>query len=332
MRSDIQPELSVVVTSRNDDHGGNLLHRMQVFVDAFLALSHKYQLACELVVVEWNPPRDVKRLADELVWPTSWKTVTVRFIEVTSEQCDRLPDSDRMPLPQFEAKNVGIRRARGRYILATNFDILYTEQLIAFLASGKLSQDCFYRVDRYDLGKDVPLGIPVEEQLKFCEEHVVRIYAFNGEYEIAKRAGAFQFVRNAVKLIWKIRRWGARDKIHTNACGDFTLMAKQHWHNLRGYPEIGSHAYVDGLICYMAASMGLRQVILNSPMRVYHQEHNLGFSELAKQPHAIQRRVMDYQQYRSWCINMLRSGQPKIFNDEKWGLGYEDLAEHTIID
>jgi hypothetical protein len=30
------PYLSVVVTARNDDHGGNLLGRMQVFVDAWI--------------------------------------------------------------------------------------------------------------------------------------------------------------------------------------------------------------------------------------------------------------------------------------------------------
>jgi len=31
-----QPELSIVVTARNDNHGGNLLHRMQIFVNGIL--------------------------------------------------------------------------------------------------------------------------------------------------------------------------------------------------------------------------------------------------------------------------------------------------------
>ena len=331
MRNSTQPELSIVVTSRNDDHGGNLSHRMRIFVEGLAALTHKYHLNCELVIVEWNPPVDAKRLADELVWPISRKTVFVRVIEVPPELHARLPNTGRMQLPQFEAKNVGIRRARGQYVLATNLDILFSEQLVAFLASGKLRPDCFYRVSRYDVGTEVPLGIPVEEQLEFCAKHVVRTFASNGTCEIAKKREAFRVLSNVLKLIQKIRPWHSRDRIHTNACGDFTLMEKQHWHTLHGYPEIASHAYVDGLICYMAASMGLRQVILHDPMRVYHQEHDLGFRELLQQPYAANRPVMDYQQYRTWCVDMLRSGQPKIFNDEGWGLGREDLVERTLI-
>ena len=50
------PYLSVVVTARNDDHGGNLLGRMQVFVDAWISQAKRHNLSSELIVVEWNPP------------------------------------------------------------------------------------------------------------------------------------------------------------------------------------------------------------------------------------------------------------------------------------
>jgi hypothetical protein len=331
MVKSVQPELSVVVASRNDDHGGNLIHRMQVFAGGLLGLCNKYQLGCELVVVEWNPPSDHKSLADELIWPNYGKTATVRFIEVPPEFHVRLPDADRMPLPQFEAKNVGIRRANGRYVLATNADILFSEPLMAALASGKLSPDCFYRATRYDVNKEIPLRIRVEEQLQFCEKHAARIYALDGTHETRRKATLSQLMNYIVKRIREIPPWGIKDRIHTNACGDFTLMAREHWHDLRGYPEIGSHAYVDGLICYMAASKGLRQMIFPSPMRIYHQEHGLGFDELIRQPHASPRPVMDYQKYRTWCVEMLHSKHPKITNDEGWGLGRETLMERTIL-
>ena len=57
------PLLSVVVVSRNDDHGGNLLYRMQMFVSGFLEQAKRYALSSELVIVEWNPPPDRPRLA-----------------------------------------------------------------------------------------------------------------------------------------------------------------------------------------------------------------------------------------------------------------------------
>ena len=327
----MQPELSIVVASRNDDHGGNLLHRMQVFADGLLALCNKYQLGCELVVIEWNPPVNHKSLAEELLWPKYEKMATVRFIQVPPELHARLPNADSMPLPQFEAKNVGIRRAKSRYVLATNADVLFSEQLIVALAPGKLSPDCFYRAFRYDVEREVPLGIPVEEQLQYCAKHATRIYDLDGTHGIKEKGGTSLLVRNTVGLIRKVRPWGVKDRIHTNACGDFTLMAREHWHDLCGYPEIGSHAYVDGLICYMAASKGLRQIIFPSPMRVYHQEHDLGFNELMRQPDVGQRPLVDYQRYRRWCVEMLRSKQPKLFNDDEWGLGRETLVERTII-
>lgn len=331
MRNSANPELSIVVASRNDDHGRNLLHRMQVFIDALLALCYKYRLNWELLVVEWNPPLDAKRLADELIWPTYRDAATVRFIEVPPGLHARLPYADRFPLPQFEAKNVGIRRARGQYILATNFDIVFSEELIANLSSEKLSPDCFYRVFRYDVENKVPLGLPVEDQLQFCAKNAVRKYALNGTQEVKEGTKRFQPVRDILKLIEKVQQWRTRDNIYTNACGDFTLMLRRQWHDLRGYPEIGSHAYTDGLICYMAASKGLRQVILRDPMCIYHQEHDLGFGDLMKKSHATQPPMMDYQQYRRCCIEMLRSKQPKIFNDEGWGLGGETLVERVVI-
>ena len=36
------------------------------------------------------------------------------------------------------AKNVGIRRARGRFMLATNIDIIFSNELVDWLASGPL--------------------------------------------------------------------------------------------------------------------------------------------------------------------------------------------------
>ena len=63
------PYLSVVATARNDDHGGNLLGRMQTFVNALLAQCREHQLAAELILVDWNPPPDRPPLHEALRWP-----------------------------------------------------------------------------------------------------------------------------------------------------------------------------------------------------------------------------------------------------------------------
>jgi hypothetical protein len=63
------PYLSLVATARNDNHGGNLLRRMQIFVDAWINQAKRHNLPCELILVEWNPPPDKPKLAEALRWP-----------------------------------------------------------------------------------------------------------------------------------------------------------------------------------------------------------------------------------------------------------------------
>src|ERR1035441_681609 len=123
------PYLSVVVTARNDDHGGNLLRRMQVFVDAWINQAKRHNLSSELIVVEWNPPAGRRRLADALRWPGDTGPCDVRILEVPPEVHARYRHAAALPLYQMIAKNVGIRRARGEFILATNIDLLFSHEL-----------------------------------------------------------------------------------------------------------------------------------------------------------------------------------------------------------
>ncbi len=77
-----EPYLSLVVAARNDDHGGNMLARMQGMLDSWIGQAERYGLQSEIVVVEWNPPADRPRLKDSLRWPSQPKYCEVRLIEV----------------------------------------------------------------------------------------------------------------------------------------------------------------------------------------------------------------------------------------------------------
>src|ERR1051326_1032574 len=112
------PLLSVVATARNDDHGGNLLHRMQIFVDAWISQAKRHGLSSELILVEWNPPRERESLSEALRWPADTAPCEVRIVEVPPELHARYRHAAALPLYQMIAKNVGIRRARGKFVLA----------------------------------------------------------------------------------------------------------------------------------------------------------------------------------------------------------------------
>jgi hypothetical protein len=162
-RSADTPLLSVVATSRNDDHGGNLTARMQLFVDGLADQAERFGTPIELVLVEWNPPANRRPLPATLRWPGT-DQFEPRVVTVPREIHQSLPNADRLPLFQMIGKNVGIRRSRADFILATNIDILLSDELFAFLPKG-LKPNAMYRADRRDVKADLerlPLPTPAE--------------------------------------------------------------------------------------------------------------------------------------------------------------------------
>jgi hypothetical protein len=198
-----QPYLSVVATTRNDDHGGDALHRTQLFLDALAAQCERHGLDTELVLVEWNPPADRPGLRDALRWPEPGDHFEARIVEVPEAIHNRLENSDQLPLFQMIAKNVGIRRARGSFVLATNIDLIFSDELMQFLAERHLDPELVYVTDRSDVDFGLPAA-PIDEQLAWCESHLVRVNRREGTYDAA--TGRFYRIYETPFPIW-LGRW-----------------------------------------------------------------------------------------------------------------------------
>lgn len=317
-----QPYISFVVGARNDSYGGDFLNRMQTFLDSLLWGIDKYGLSAELVIVEWNPPADRLPLLEALDWSTDLQPDVVRIIEVPPGIHNSLANSSEMPFFEFVAKNAGIRRARGEFILVTNADIILSDELMCFLASEQLSPNEFYRVDRHDVACAIPPGISITDRVKFCRKNTSSVQKLDGVVDT--RESTFVQVGKRVITAAKAARHGQlrrnrseAERLHTRASGDFFLMSREHWHGLRGYPELSTHSYIDGYICFMASSAGLHQRIVKKPACVFHQEHH--------RTEAQDRPWTDYAQYLEQGKAMLEQGYPTIFNGENWGLGDIDL-------
>jgi len=337
--------LSIVVVSRNDDHGGNLIYRMQLFVTGLLEQARRHNLNSELVIVEWNPPPDRPRLAQALEWPKKAGPCAVRIIEVPPEIHRRFKHSDGLPLFQMIGKNVGIRRALGRFVLATNIDILFSDEIVRFFASGQLMTGHMYRVDRYDVPSDIPDGVSIDEQLVYCRQNILRINTRGGT-RILKNGDsvAKPLRRQLFFLAYRTKQWLRHEEraLHTNACGDFTLMAREHWSAVHGYAEFEMYSlYLDGLLCYAAHCAGAREMILRNPMRIYHIEHSagsgwspgIGGELMNKRLSAAGIPQLNPDQYYAWERQMRRQRQPITFNEgERWGLANESLPEIVITE
>lgn len=541
---EIRPYISVVVTSRNDDHGGSLLNRTQAFVNGWIGQCKRHGLASELIMVDWNPPSDRPPLMQALNWPADTSPCDVRFIQVPPEVHRRYKHAEAMPLYQMIAKNVGIRRARGNFVLATNIDIIFSDELVQYLAEERLDSSRMYRIDRHDVMSEVPANGTVDDQLAYCKSHLIRVNAREGTFDLTPdglralsaediadsdsgisfgagwhgvepysprevfrwmgndaevmigssdlpasslvfdlepgpgagaeplwlqavaddgrvvteaevrtrtrfevdlssgvgivrsfrlhvlggglplahdpralnlrvlrcawvRSGRMMSdrtkrrLRNSsgrpaywarIKGLWmqlmyvltrlgeedppvhfavtvspRVRSWArfyirvggftglltgglrrlhsprkqapacvsAPEFLHTNACGDFTLMARERWMDLRGYPEFDTYSFnIDSVLCYAAHHGGAREEVLNDPMRIYHIEHGTGSGWTPEGQAKLFDRLrtkgiswLGYRELVGWAEQMRRFDCPMIFNRENWGLADLEPAE-----
>jgi len=250
-----------------------------------------------------------------------------------------------MPIFEYIAKNVGIRRAGGDFVLVTNPDILFSAELIEYLASQKLSQKSVYRADRFDVRELIPLEYTSEQQLDFCDRHAFQVHTYRKNLSIEEYRQSHQNLPLLTMIrvfLYKQRRFlynqitGRVDKksdhkniyknlskLHTNAAGDFMLIARQGWHEFRGFPEFATHSHIDSYACALAVAIGLKQVILKDPRIIYHQEHDR--SEHAKRP------LTDFDKFVDIAEPMLQNKQPEISNKDNWGFGDLEFRENYVI-
>src|SRR6185312_12005872 len=126
----------------------------------------------------------------------------VRIVEVPAELHGRLQHADRLPLFQMIGKNVGIRRARGTFVLATNIDILLSDDLMELLAKRHLDPKRVYRVDRVDVPAEIEPSWSTERQLAFCRDKAIRINYYDSTVDLV--TGARYRIYNDVPLILRL--------------------------------------------------------------------------------------------------------------------------------
>ncbi|MFZ2889063.1 hypothetical protein [Sulfuricurvum sp.] len=217
-----------------------------------IELLERYELESEIIMVDYNPPADRALLKDILHLNGNRKYVSVRFIEVPNSIHTAYPQSDKMPMNNMVARNAGIRRARGEFILSTGIDVIFSTEMIAFFAHKNLDRNSSYRTSRIDVAQCVSAyAQDIDKLMESCRNNIIDVH-FN------TNPGYF----------------GDTDlpALHTNNCGDFQLLHRDVWNNLCGYPEIdliGTHA--DTIFSYMAWLYGAKEKVLRE--HFYHIDH-----------------------------------------------------------
>ena len=291
------PYLSIVMASRNDNHGGDLNERTQNCISSLSEQAGRFGLSVEIVMVEWNPPKD----RPELKTVIDGCGLNIRYIIVPHEIHSRYGQHKRFPLYQMIAKNAGIRRARGQFVLATNVDILFSDEIIEYLSRHDLHKGLLYRAYRYD---SKPGAKTVDE----AKNSLIRI---NLSY---------------------------KDELCTNACGDFQLMHKDDWFDLRGYYEKDLFSiHLDSLLEYHAVCNGIQEIVLKPPKVVYHVEHTGGWVpgiEQSKEYNRMNDNAIKKLSYDDFLriVSLMEKQECRFdYNNSNWGLVNDKLEEVDIV-
>jgi len=259
-----KPYISVVIVGRNDGYGDDFVGRINTFVRSLDHQVAQYKGIFELIIVEWNPVGDYAPLADVI---DDTQHLPVRVITVSKDLHDTI--GSEYPVLEFYGKNAGIRRARGEFVLVTNPDILFTQQLVDEIAKKRLRLDTVYRTDRYDFTTTGIKDIASADLIDFAVRNTFVVHA------MANQTSVSETVHENERTLDLLPQSGITPGVwHTNGCGDFMLAAKEVFFTVRGMYETIEHRWhVDSISLMRFETAQIKQHVFVSPLCIFHQHH-----------------------------------------------------------
>lgn len=230
------PRIAAVVVGRNDDYMPDFALRLRATVEGNL-----HHLLREGILVEWNPPPERELLASALTRTFPQVKAYVVAPAIHADLC-RHPH---LPLLEYHAKNVGLRRAAADWILATNADVALAPDALRTLRRGLQRPDEVWTAQRVDI--PWPEGRRQSLRLRDCTR--------------------FRRIIPYVEL----------------GTGDFLLASRELWQRARGYDESLVRHRI-GCDARGAGQLRAHGATLRRAGRVLHLSHPTSCTE-SIQPH-----------------------------------------------
>lgn len=279
---DASPRLSLVLTGRNDGYGGDFHARLV----RTLRFNHRELVARgithEVVFIEWAPPPDRASLRDVLFGAApeldrevfAWYVVDPMYQTVLSL-------NPRLEYLEFLAKNVGVRRARGRFVLTSNCDVYLGRRVLDAIGGDELKARVLYRAPRHDLDLSTT-SVP--------------------EWEMLEDPGNLAGPAHVLK-----------PPFMGSATGDFAMLDRDSFHEIRGFNEVYRVARIgiDRNLLVKVLSSGFTIADIGGP--VYHENHEGSYR---LNPRAYEGRETE----APWGDRRWHSGGVSYVNPATWGL------------
>ena len=236
---DPTPYTSIVVVGRNDNFSKNFLERSQNFLSQLEDNFKKVPLASfELIYVDYAGSPTDPPLREVLEIPKYLKN-RVRFIEVPLSFHMELKTALNTTIPFLEyiAKNIGIRRAKGEFIITTNPDDLLSPDLFEQIAKRQFNTGFFYRALRNDLKENWTTQYTMEN----LHNAMGSVTAIRSKLDVKERCRTFSYFDMIVSM-------ETFDE-NANLCGsgDFIMLSRDLWAAVDGFNEYPANPNVDAV-------------------------------------------------------------------------------------
>jgi len=193
---------SVILSSRNDNYGGNLHKRTT------MSLTSLIETHDEVVFVDWktvNGEGVISNIKNNL--PHSKK---LKWVQVPKELLkSKYPSIANYSMIESIGRNVGIRRTEHEIIVSTNIDIVSTP-----LNFGTLDMNTFYTVPRRDVDESFHLSFDDYQSL------YSHLYSNKDSFTPKER------------IKTSSDEWSL-----INCCGDYQIGHRDTWFNIKGFEE-----------------------------------------------------------------------------------------------
>jgi hypothetical protein len=347
----MEPYLSVVVATRDDNHGGNPQARLKAVLGVYKKQAEALKFPIEYIIVDWNSPKEKAGIYPQVKsWGLKSKYLKIRVIKV-SDSIHRRMDEAKIPFYQMIAKNVGIRRARGKFVLASNIDIFLHDELIKLISKRSLNENRMYRSDRCDLDYNF-LGRSNLEGTSgihgITRKHIRNKSILKNDlamFRTYQNLSLPSFTSQVSPGMWlkeRVRIWkksfclfgSPGFNLHTNGCGDFTMLSQKAWVALRGYPEFKVFSFhIDSILCHQAHEFGFFEFVFPDPLVHYHIDHSDGWTpetndKLFKRLRKM--KVPFIENQFDILIQACRKTKKPVFNSPRWGLIGDLLPESSV--
>ena len=245
-------KVSAVIVSRNDNYGGHLNER------ATYCFNSAIDTYDEVIYVDWNSNStsllyDIK---DNINFKGNFKHFVIPpyvALQLTNF------DQHAQVCCEVLARNIGLRRAEGDWLVSTNIDIIHPKRDELENTLDQVDQNTFYTISRR--------GTDWEQIKKF----------HNGEIKFNEWRSLREYlINNSEERHFEETTVNGDDYSIINCCGDFQIAPRHVWESIRGMEEELIYSlYADTNVQKKSVMHGFGLKALYTPA-LFHINHGKG--------------------------------------------------------